>query len=177
MKRVYFLLIIVIISCLLAVEYNYKINRDKCIGCRLCVSACPVNAISMKHGKTIIDDEICIDCGICFNGNNSNYKGCPVSAIERDKFVQNQPTENENVRKENDTEDISLKKYVVTENICIGCNLCVLNCPVKAITMQNKTAVIDTVKCIGCGICVNGNGENFSGCPVRAIIEENNPEQ
>ena len=61
----------------------YIVDRKKCIGCRLCVSNCPVNAIEMKGGRAIIDADKCISCGICENGNGSTYKGCPVDAISK----------------------------------------------------------------------------------------------
>jgi ferredoxin len=64
---------------------HYVVDASKCIGCRLCVNICPVNAIEFKNGKAIIDAEKCINCGICKNGNRSNYKGCPVGAIDSDK--------------------------------------------------------------------------------------------
>ena len=61
----------------------YVVNAKKCIGCRLCVKACPVNAISMVNGKAVIDADKCINCGICENGNGGNYAGCPVKAISK----------------------------------------------------------------------------------------------
>jgi ferredoxin len=57
---------------------------------------------------------------------------------------------------------------IVTPAKCIGCKLCVPNCPVGAITMIKGKAVIDSTKCVSCGICIDGNGK-FRGCPVRAI--------
>ncbi len=59
--------------------------------------------------------------------------------------------------------------YVVDASKCIGCNLCIPNCPVSAITSHNGVAVIDKNKCIGCGICKDGDDKEFVGCPVSAI--------
>lgn len=38
---------------------------------------------------------------------------------------------------------------------CTGCNLCVKACPVSAIKVVNKKAIIDLDKCTLCGICVD----------------------
>jgi uncharacterized Fe-S center protein len=45
------------------------------------------------------------------------------------------------------------KPEVVVEK-CVGCRQCYMVCPVSAITMENRKAVIDYDKCIGCGQCV-----------------------
>lgn len=50
-----------------------KVDAGKCTGCESCVSACPVEAISMKSGKATVSDQ-CIDCGACVGE-------CPVEAI------------------------------------------------------------------------------------------------
>lgn len=62
----------------------YIVNPKKCIGCQLCVSSCPTQAIKMIHGKAVIDADKCIDCGICEIGGNK-YNGCPTDAIKRSK--------------------------------------------------------------------------------------------
>lgn len=64
---------------------GYKVEIEQCKGCMLCVSECPVDAISMierqeeKDGepvkKALIDPSICIKCGNCYNK-------CPFGAIK-----------------------------------------------------------------------------------------------
>jgi len=51
----------------------YVINDD-CTNCGLCEPECPVEAISEKDEKRVIDAEKCTDCGICASA-------CPVDAI------------------------------------------------------------------------------------------------
>lgn len=45
---------------------------------------------------------------------------------------------------------------------CKGCQLCVKECPIHVISMQEKTAVIDAAQCNHCGRCIKK-------CPFQAI--------
>jgi len=47
---------------------------------------------------------------------------------------------------------------------CVGCETCVPECPVEAISIIDGKAVIDPEKCTECATCV-------AACPVEAIKE------
>ncbi|QYZ78367.1 4Fe-4S dicluster domain-containing protein [Methanofollis formosanus] len=54
---------------------------------------------------------------------------------------------------------------VVDADLCVGCETCVDECPVEAITMEDGIAVIDKDLCTDCGTCVDV-------CPAEAIQME-----
>ena len=54
------------------------VKQEECIGCGICVEECPVNAISLKEGKAVINMEKCIRCGKCHNV-------CPQEAVKHDR--------------------------------------------------------------------------------------------
>lgn len=62
-----------------------RVNEKKCIGCKLCLDFCPVEAISMKtvtvgsknKKKASIDEDLCAECGNC-----QYVKVCPTDALE-----------------------------------------------------------------------------------------------
>ncbi|MBD3306741.1 NADH-quinone oxidoreductase subunit NuoF [candidate division KSB3 bacterium] len=47
---------------------HYEIDPDNCVGCTLCARRCPVQCISGERKQPhVIDQELCIHCGQCFN--------------------------------------------------------------------------------------------------------------
>ncbi len=51
---------------------------------------------------------------------------------------------------------------ITIKDSCIGCEKCIPVCPVDALKIEGKLAVVDEELCISCGVCV-------SVCPVNAI--------
>lgn len=64
-----------------SLDYQYEIKKDTCVRhkspfatCQACVDVCTENAIFIKDGKPVINQELCIECGKCLSS-------CPVQAI------------------------------------------------------------------------------------------------
>ncbi len=50
----------------------------------------------------------------------------------------------------------------INKEMCMGCGICVNECPVGIISMEDNAAVIEMGGCIRCGIC-------HTACPVNAV--------
>lgn len=54
--------------------HSVKVDKEKCIGCVICMKVCPTKAIRVRERKANIIYERCIDCGECL-------RVCPYNAI------------------------------------------------------------------------------------------------
>ena len=52
---------------------------------------------------------------------------------------------------------------------CKVCGTCITRCPMEAIRLDNKKAVLNVDRCIGCGLCV-------STCPTQSLSLNRKPE-
>lgn len=51
------------------------INESDCIGCGICVDACPQDVLEVEGGvATVVNEDSCIACGEC-------VEECPMGAI------------------------------------------------------------------------------------------------
>ena len=119
-----------------------------CLGCGTCKDVCEFDAIRIIDGIAVIDKDKCTACMKCIDV-------CPKAIIE---LV---PYDNQYIVKckSKDTGKEVRGKCTVG---CIGCQICVKNCPEDAFTFENNLAKIDYEKCINCGICAEK-------CPTKAI--------
>lgn len=53
----------------------YLPEKEKCIGCGICVDHCPGDALMIVEGKSQVDEEKCLGCGDCI-------RYCPEDALE-----------------------------------------------------------------------------------------------
>lgn len=119
-------------ACNACVKSHYLVTNG-CQACiaRPCMMNCGKKAITIQNHRARIDEEKCVNCGLCMN--NCPYhaiikipvpceEACPVGAISKD---------------ENGKERIDYHK-------CIFCGNCMRECPFGA--MMDKSQIVDVIK-------------------------------
>lgn len=126
-----------------------KSCNSGCLGYGSCVKACPFDAIRVVKGVAVVDKEKCKACGKCI-------EVCPKHLISLIPYSAKQVVACSSVEKG----PVTMKACSVG---CVGCGICVKNCPAEAVKVENFHAVIDHEKCVGCGVCQEK-------CPKKSII-------
>ena len=90
---------------------------------------------------------MCNCCGCCCEALQSARKFAPMNPIASTNFIPK-----------------------ITDETCVGCGKCKKVCPVLAISIKDKKAVVDKDICLGCGICARN-------CNKKAIEMERRPIQ
>ena len=118
---------------------------DGCQGCleHPCHEVCPKGAISMKDGRSVIDDSKCIRCGKCMQVCPYNaiirqerpcVKACGIGAIGMDQYGRAR----------------------IDQDKCVACGMCLVSCPFSAIV--DKGQIYQTIMALK------------SDTPVYAIV-------
>ena len=136
----------------------------KCVGCQLCISACPHNVLRPSMDlKRFSQPEMGFERGWCRPSCTACGTACPAGAIR--------PMSPEEKRGTHIGRAVWHKDRCLAVQEGVSCNSCAHHCPMKAIMLMPldrndknspKVPVIDQDACIGCGAC-----EHF--CPARPL--------
>lgn len=111
---------------------NRVFVTDACQNCleHPCVEICPKKAISIQNGRSYIDEEKCIKCGMCINACEYHAivrherpcaKVCGMKAIKSDEYGRAE----------------------IDHDKCVSCGMCLVSCPFSAII--DKSQIFQTI--------------------------------
>ncbi|SDB96928.1 MULTISPECIES: 4Fe-4S dicluster domain-containing protein [unclassified Candidatus Frackibacter] len=127
------------------------INPKKCTGCRTCELVCSLehegefNPSLSRVTMINFPEEIVTIPVTCFHCQEPSCRqACPVGAIEKDDEIG---------------------AVVIDDNQCIGCNMCLMVCPIGVISMAGSSSKSHHAKCNLC----DGEPECVDFCPGGAL--------
>ena len=140
-------------------QYAFKVDLDKCTGCKACVSAChslngldedetwrDVGTISGGLASASYTQTVTTACHHC--ADPACLNGCPVLAYEKDP-------------------DTGIVRHL--DDQCIGCQYCALKCPYDVPKYSKKLGIVRK-----CDMCHSRLAEGeapacVQACPTEAI--------
>jgi NADH-quinone oxidoreductase subunit F len=150
-------------------DFTTKESCGKCVHCRLGTKRMyeiltRIVAGEGKEGDIELLEELCTsikDGALCGLGQTA-----PNPVLTTIKYFRNEYEAHINDKKCPAKACSDLLTYSIDKDKCVGCTLCAIKCPVKAITGEKKNPqTIDTEKCIKCGNC-------FTVCRFGAVSVE-----
>ena len=113
-------------ACNACPEKQYRVT-DGCQGCLAhpCKEVCPKGAISIVHGKSVIDQSKCVKCGRCKDV-------CPYNAI----IKQERPCAAACGMDAISSDELGRAK--IDYDKCVSCGMCIVNCPFGAIVDKGQ---------------------------------------
>lgn len=124
-------------ACNACPENKYSVT-DKCMGCvaHPCREVCPKGAITMKDGKSIIDQDKCIKCGKC-------KSVCPYDAISHQVRPCLDHCGVGAIKSDNKG------RAYIDSSLCVSCGQCMVSCPFGAIA--DKSQIFQLIRAMQSG--------------------------
>ncbi len=119
-------------------EHNVYEVSNQCKGCvaHPCLEVCPVGAVSMIKGYSVIDQDKCIKCGKC-------KQHCPYDAISHKRRPCADACGVGAIESDN------LGRAKINEDKCVSCGMCMVSCPFGAIA--DKSQIFQLIRAMQSG--------------------------